>query len=285
MAKHKLFCVPGTWEAVAAADGDPGGITPGAEIGMLKGITDVLNRSVFDIVYVNYPASFGPIAGGGQEVLDALGNPSYKESRDMGIAEVKRLIGGHRGSFGLLGYSQGAAVVSLVGREIVSGPLTSRQADCRWVHAIASPHRGRGRTFHLGNQLQYEGISGDNIRNTGTIDWFDYCLPGDIYGNADIRGTYLKQGYDIATELTLADPFGMIAGIAQNLARWLQTGELGPLNIFRAVKTGFDLGVFLRDFPHDKYGVWQIIPGRTALQHSANHLNFWGPRLLNVLDV
>jgi hypothetical protein len=29
MAKHKLFCVPGTWEAVAAANGNPGGITPG----------------------------------------------------------------------------------------------------------------------------------------------------------------------------------------------------------------------------------------------------------------
>ena len=35
----------------------------------------------------------------------------------------------------------------------------------------------------------------------------------------------------------------------------------------------------------DKYGVWQIIPGRTALQHSANHLNFWGPRLPDFVDV
>ena len=102
MAKHKLFCVPGTWEAVAAADGDPGGITPGAEIGMLRGITDFLNRNVFDIVYVNYPASFGPIPGGGEDLLEALGNPSYLKSRDMGVAEVKRLIGVHQGSFGLL---------------------------------------------------------------------------------------------------------------------------------------------------------------------------------------
>ena len=77
MAKHKLFCVPGTWEAVAAANGDPGGITPGAEIGMLRGVTDFLNRNVFDIVYVNYPASFGPIPGGGEDLLDALGDPSY----------------------------------------------------------------------------------------------------------------------------------------------------------------------------------------------------------------
>ena len=77
MAKHKLFCVPGTWEAVAAADGNPGGITPGAEIGMLRGVTDLLNRDVFDVVYVNYPASFGPIPGGGEDLLEALGDHKY----------------------------------------------------------------------------------------------------------------------------------------------------------------------------------------------------------------
>lgn len=285
MARHTLFCVPGTWEAVAAADRMPGAMTPTAEIGMLKGVTDLLDRRVFDVVYVKYPASFGPVPGGGQSLLEALGNPSYLVSRDMGFAELKRLIAAHRGTFGLLGYSQGAAVVSLVGRELVSGSLTSRQRDCLWVHSIASPHRCRGRTFHLGNQLAYEGISGDNQTITGTIDWFDYCLPGDIYGNADIRGTYLKQGYDLVTPLSLVDPFTMISQIAENLVGWLETGELGPVSIYRAVKTGFDLGTFLRDFPHDKYGVWDIIPGWTALRHSANHLNFWGPRLPTTNDV
>lgn len=77
----------------------------------------------------------------------------------------------------------------------------------------------------------------------------------------------------------------MIAQIAANLVRWLESGELGPLSIFRAVKTGFDLGAFLRDNPHDKYGVADIIPGLTALRHSANHLNFWGPRLPTTIDV
>ena len=75
MAKHQLFCVPGRWEAVAATDGDPGGITPGAEIGMVRGVTDVLNRNVFDIVYVPRPAGFGPIPGGGEELPEALRNP------------------------------------------------------------------------------------------------------------------------------------------------------------------------------------------------------------------
>jgi hypothetical protein len=54
-------------------------------------------------------------------------------------------------------------------------------------------------------------------------DWFDYCQPGDIYGNADIRGTYLKQGYDLVTPLSLMDPFTMIAQIAASLAGWLHS--------------------------------------------------------------
>ena len=51
------------------------------------------------------------------------------------------------------------------------------------------------------------------------------------------------------------------------------------------MKTGFDLGIFLRDFTHDKYGVWEIIPGWTALRHSTNHLNFWGPQIPTTVNV
>ena len=98
-------------------------------------------------------------------------------------------------------------------------------------------------------------------------------------------GTFLNQGYDLVTPVTLSDPFGMIADIAQNTAHWAQTGELGPVSLARLVKTGSDLGFFLRDFPHDKYGVWEIIPGWTALAYPANHLNFWGPRLPDFTDV
>lgn len=278
--KHKLFCVPGTWEAVAAANANPGGtITPSAEIGMLTGITAVLDRRWFDVVYVNYPASFGPVPGGGESLLAALGRPSYHASRDMGIAELTRLINAHTGSFGLLGYSQGAAVVSLVGREILSGSLQHRQPDCHWVHAIASPHRGLGRSFHLGNVLAYQGVSGDNITATHPIDWFDYCLPGDIYGNANIEGTYLKQGYDIVTEFTLTDPFAMITAIAEHVVDWAKSGVLGPIDPARLFATAVDLNNFLRDFPHDKYGIWDIIPGRTALAHSTNHFNYWGAHI------
>ncbi len=283
MAQHKLFCIPGTWEAVAAAE-RLGRIEPGSEIGMLTGVTDLLDRSVFDVVYVNYPASFGPIPGGGESVLDALGHPSYRASRDMGIAELGRLIRAHEGGFGILGYSQGAAIASLVGRELVSGSLRHRMRDCHWLHAVASPHRARGHTFPQGNQLAGQGISGDPIRRTGSIDWFDYCLPGDIYGDTDLTDTYLQLGYQLAMDLSVVDPFTMIANLTDSLLRGklrdaiIELGE-DPLRMINKVAvTAATLVAFLQNFPHDKYGVREIVPGLTALRHSANHLNFWGPR-------
>ncbi|MFI5777561.1 hypothetical protein [Nocardia sp. NPDC051570] len=283
MAQHKLFCIPGTWEAVAAAE-RLGRIEPGSEIGMLTGVTDLLDRTIFDVVYVNYPASVGPIPGGGESVLDALGHPSYRASRDMAIAEVIRLIRAHEGSFGLLGYSQGGAVASLVGRELVSGSLRARMGDCRWLHAIASPHRASGQTFPLGNQLAGQGISCDPTADTGSIDWFDYCLPGDIYGDADPASTYLRLGYELAVELSLVDPFAMIAALAEGLLRGglraaiTELGEDPQSMIHKVAVTAATLVTFQQTFPHDKYGVREIVPGLTALRHSANHLNFWGLR-------
>ncbi|MFF0493403.1 hypothetical protein ACFYTQ_30640 [Nocardia sp. NPDC004068] len=284
MAQHKLFCVPGTWEAVAAAE-RIGRIEPGTEIGMLTGVTDLLDRTVFDVVYVNYPASFGPVPGGGESLLDALGHPSYHASRDLGVAEVIRLIRAHEGGFGILGYSQGGAIASLVGRELVSGSLRERRADCRWLHAFASPHRARGHTFPLGNQLVGQGISGDPIVDTGGIDWFDYCLPGDLYGDADLAHTYLRLGYELAIELSLVDPFTMIADLADSLLRGalrdaiIGLGEDPAPTVEKVGITAATLVPFLQSFPHDKYGVREIVPGLTALRHSANHLNFWGPRI------
>lgn len=43
--------------------------------------------------------------------------------------------------------------------------------------------------------------------------------------------------------------------------------------------TAATLATFLQHYPHDKYAVREILPGTTALRHSANHLNFWGPRV------
>jgi hypothetical protein len=285
MAKHKLFAIPGTWEAVAAANGNPAGITPNEPVGVLTGITDQLNTMVFDVQYVNYPESFGPVPGGGESLLAALGNPSYVASRDMGIAEVIRLISEYQGTFGLLGFSQGGAIASLVGRELVSGLLKDRLSDCLWVHAIASPHRGIGHTFYMGNKLSGQGISGDNITEFGTIDWSDFCLPGDIYGNADLPDTYLQVAYQLAIELSLSDPVATIEGIAESLVYGAlgkaiaQLGDNPLLAISKTALTAADIAAFLITNPHAQYGVLDIIPGSTALDWSAGYLNYWGPRL------
>ncbi|WP_280382258.1 hypothetical protein [Nocardia wallacei] len=284
MAQHKLFCIPGTWEAVTAAE-EFGRIEPRTEIGMLTGVTDLLDRRVFDVVYLNYPGSAGPVSGGGDGLLEALGHPSHREVRDMGVAELVRLIREHPGGFGILGYGQGAAVAALVGRELVSGSLRERMPDCHWLHTFASPHRAPGHTFPLGNQLAGQGISGDPIDDTGRIDWFDYCLPGDLYGDADMADTYLPLAYELALELPLVDPFAMIAGCTDSLLRGqlrdviAELGEHPALVVGKAGITAATLATFLQQYPHDKYAVREILPGATALRHSANHLNFWGPRV------
>ncbi|WP_024799585.1 hypothetical protein [Nocardia sp. BMG51109] len=284
MAQHRLFCIPGTWEAVTTAE-EFGRIEPRTEIGMLTGVTDLLDRRVFDVVYLNYPAGFGPLTGGGEGLLELLGQPSYRAARDMAVAELIRLIHEHPGGFGILGYGQGAAVASLVGRELVSGSLRDRMRDCHWLHTIASPHRAGGRTFPLGNQLAGQGISGDPVTDTGSIDWFDYCLPGDIHGDADLTDTYLARAYHLAVEQPLVDPFVMIAGCTDSLLRGrlrdviAALGEDPALVVGKAGITAATLATFLQNHPHDKYAVREVLPGTTALRHSANHLNFWGPRV------
>ncbi len=228
--RHKLFVVPGTWEAVAFGRKHLDGIPDKPEYGMLSGITRRLDRSHFEIEYINYPGTFGPVAGGGQGPLDAVNYPSYRQSLVAGVDVLSKRIREWEGTFGLLGYSQGGAVVSQVGAQLVSGAL-ARPADqrCLWVHAIASPHRARGRAFHLGNsgQLAGEGVSGKNIANTGTIDWYDYCLPGDVYGNVDLRGTYATLAYEAVIDLQLMDPLDY----ARRLLEMVQFGGAAQVQI------------------------------------------------------
>ncbi len=76
----------------------------------------------------------------------------------------------------------------------------------------------------------------------------------------------------------------MIAGIADSLIRGelrraiIELGEAPAVAIAKTATTAGSLALFLWNNPHVQYGTRDIIPGRTALAHSANHLNFWGPR-------
>jgi hypothetical protein len=203
---------------------------------------------------------------------------SYLRSRELGIGMLEsmiRAIPGRR--FGLLGYSQGGAIVSLVGRELVGGRLRDRHGDCRWLHAIGSPHRGLGRSFPGGDKLiPGQGVSGVNITATGDIDWWDFCLAGDVYGDADLDGTYLEYVYDAAGAGSLTDSVNMIAAGATSFGRYAEAAIMrdGPVASTRKIqRTAAVLARFAREFPHDKYGVIAIDGHRTALQLSADQLN------------
>ncbi|MFW0790108.1 PE-PPE domain-containing protein [Gordonia sp. CPCC 205333] len=285
MAPKTIFAVPGTWEI------GPGNY-PNTPIGMMKKLTDLLNRSVFDVQHVNYPARFGPIAANGEPPLSQLGSPSYAQSVQMGVDEVIRLIklmpAGRK--FGVVGYSQGGAVASRVGEALLTDPtLAGRKNDCFWIHTFASPHRAQGRTFHQGNTLAGRGISGQPIGGFGapglpaTLDWFDYCLPDDMYGNA-IEDSYLVAGYEVVKDMSLIDPVAWAAAVGTaitngEVAEAMTDLNTDPLTFARKVYNTVDaLNRFTSSGVHGRYAIDQIIPGKTAIAHSANHLNYWGPR-------
>lgn len=288
MARHTLYALPGTWEAVAHAQaGHPTG--PGTPVGLLTGITNHLDPNIFDVVYVNYPASFGPISGGGAPPLAMLGSPSYRESRDQGVAETVRLINERPGTFGIIGFSQGGDVAALVGRELMHGNLQHRLGDCLWVQTFGGPRRRPGHTFHGGPPLGWGGISGDPVGGfeapgvPAHVDWFDYAVPLDIYTDAN-PDSYLDIVYDVVTELTLANMGSLIGSVDPTAPSFIDRVVATGDNIFdQARKIATTVDELFRfgtanPNPHNEYHSRHIVPNVTAVQHSLNHLNYWGPR-------
>lgn len=284
MASKTLFAIPGTWEI------GPGNY-PDTPVGMIKRVTDLIDRRVFDVQHVNYPARFGPIAGNGEPPLSQLGSPSYAESVDMGVDEVIRLIEqmpvGRK--CGVIGYSQGGAIAARVGAEArVGGRLESRMNDIYWVHTFGAPHRRKGHTFHNGNSLAGAGISGEPLGGfqhpsiPSTLDWFDYSMTDDIYSNASEQ-SYLNAAYELAKDMSLVDPITWASSIADSLANGeiaeaVADSQSNPILFgIKSFNTGDAVNRFINSGAHTKYASWPI-NGKTPTNHSANHLNYWGAR-------
>ncbi|MEC4838799.1 PE-PPE domain-containing protein [Mycobacteroides chelonae] len=278
MAKHTAYIVPGTWEI------GPGHY-PSTPIGMLKGVSDRLDRDIWAVQHVNYPARFGPIAQNGEPPLSQLGSPSYEDSVNMGVDEVIRLINLKPGTFAVLGYSQGGAVAARIGRELLSGRLQHRKNDCLWLHTFASPHRAQGSSVET--NLPYIGITGEQIggfRRNGVperMDWFDYGLPQDVYVNANPR-SYLQVGYELVKDMSLVDPVGwggsvLTAATSGAIAQAANDLVTNPALFAEKV---YNTGVAVSQFgdSHTRYGIDRVFAGKTAVEHSAFHLNWWGSR-------
>lgn len=120
MTRTTVLFVPGTFEPVSQ-DGFP--------VGMLKRVSDQLPPDRFQCQQIRYPMSYG--------------NPTaYEDSVGAG---VKALLAGIRQTANpavLIGYSQGAVVVSRVAAEIRDGKHPD--LDVRMVVTVANPERAEG---------------------------------------------------------------------------------------------------------------------------------------------
>lgn len=274
--RHTIFLIPGTGDVYPGMDPD----TP---IGVLALYHGRLDPDVFDLRFVDYPASFGSIPVGVDAQL-FLGAPTYIESRDQGVAEVKRLIEETPGTFGLIGFSQGGAVADLVVRDLVEGDLQHRQKDCIWAHVFASPHRAKGRSFHLDNprRLPHGGIAGDPVVSTGSIDYFAYANPSDAFTHCDQEWTYGREIYEIVKHWKASDPremFREFADLHRSLTFLsnLNLRHFGRvINTVRALRKLLTSGAHIEYFDHRS----RAFGGTSAFEHSVRHLNHWGPAML-----
>ncbi|GAA1089842.1 PE-PPE domain-containing protein [Tsukamurella strandjordii] len=283
---HLAIAVPGTWEGDIAWNS---GVIPGPRkaVGLLKLVTDNLNRATWDVIYCNYPGSFGPVAGGGTPPFDAITRPSYAESVQIGVNDVIGIINNNPGrKFALLGYSQGGEVISRVAERILRGDMQHRKNDILFGHTFGNPCRGYQRTFDKGAIQPGSGISKFNLHDTGPIDWFDYVNPGDMYSSVMHPDSYIDEVYEPATHLGI-NPTEIAQFIVTGLndqsivQKIIRDGISDPLGTaVRLAASVTQAAIFFGQGtgPHISYHTAPIIGNLTAIQHSTNHLNYWGAR-------
>lgn len=266
----KVFVFGGTGERFPGATTVPEGT-------MLWNVTKDLNPAEMQCEWVDYPAQFGPAGG---DVMGVSMEQSVAQAKASGIAKINA----YSGKFALLGYSQGALVSSEIGYEILNGSLQHRKNDCVFVGNFASGYRNKGQTFHNGNTLSGEGLLGSG-GSTYPIDWFDYTLPGDMYGDTIWADSYLDEVAKFATGMTFSDPVSWGFSVLRQLndATWLTENidELVTNPVRAARKLANTIAAVIYFFTsnvHVKYAEWDIIPGWTATRHCANHMNYWLPQ-------
>ncbi|AJE32500.1 putative peptidoglycan-binding domain-containing protein [Corynebacterium humireducens NBRC 106098 = DSM 45392] len=214
-----------------------------------------------------------------------LGSPSYAESRDQGVAEVKRLINETPGTFGIAGFSQGGAVADLVVKALVEGDMQHRVGDCRWAHVFASPYRAKGKSFHLDdpNRLKFEGVAGQPVWNTWPIDYFAYAHADDLFTNTDLDNTWGKEIHDILEHTGVGNPQAQAATTdsVMKLIALINGAVATPANLAKTINTAEAMMRYQNENAHGRYNdpSYPIFGGRTALGHSINHLNYWGARI------
>lgn len=201
--KAIVYTIPGTW--AGWNDGPPAWVAWG------------LDRNRYQQQGVGYSAS---------GFLTQNVGTSYEESRDEGVEETVRLIGGSAAGTPiiLVGYSQGADVAVHVAAEFAAGGrLESRRRDLKRVITFGSPCRAPGPTL-MGNNPPGDGISGHFTPTEFRSITYDYVTNGDMYACST---RLLKFFYLLLTKMELTVDFAMAA--VQILGTSVLGGQAGVL--------------------------------------------------------
>ncbi|OIN80855.1 PE-PPE domain-containing protein [Mycobacterium malmoense] len=207
--KHAVLTVNGTWGS--GQDQYPSQV--------VAGLAQFINPDLCYEVPVVYPGSFGFVGG-------APTSDSYQQSVQAAInAIIGWLQANPLQTFALIGYSQGAEVVSriamaLMGQIDLGVDLTPYAVN--WIGGITFGNPCRGVNFvapGVANPGNYRGISSINMTQLPTINgeivWADYVhSPAngdaglDMYGSVLVGqvGTIMTDVYTAATALQLNSP-------------------------------------------------------------------------------
>jgi len=193
-----------------------------------------LDEQIWDARKVDYPAAAFPM------------NASINTGVSMTIAHINTVPLGT--PFALGGYSQGAAVMSLVYREIVSGSLTSRAGDFMGGVMFGNPMRQQDFTAP---GVTWSGAWDVPGSTTGGSGCFPDRLSGCEYG---VWREYVNVDEIIAATGTSTLGAGWRAAVG-----WL-TGMLDPWTTLTGLMTtdwinGANAALAVGDFGHVRYPI------------------------------
>lgn len=266
-----VFAIPGTSETTLHADHR-------VELGMIAEATKLLSPELFEKYYLPYAAEYG-------------NGTSYRVSRDRAVENLITLIVLYPGSeIYLIGYSQGAAIVTLAVKRIQSQVAADPEgntggaaalAKIKGIYLLANPHRQPGMIYG-------RDPGGEGIAFSEKDGWWgelkdlvmEITAPGDIIGSSDPNTTFLKRLPDYTIDMNWADLIGWAESIYHLMIRSnpftlypelrKQFGVLTYLS--RYMNTVVALYNYIASNVHVKYAIYEVAEGQLALRAIANDI-------------
>ena len=263
-----VIAVPGTTETTETAD-------PRVQVGMLAQATMFLPSEKFQIFFLNYAALYGQ-------------GKAYHESRDEGVIKLQeQLVEFERSArpddeIYLLGYSQGAAIVTLAIKGMRTAYLENPEMNSvvpsilnkiKGIYFLANPHRQPG--MIIGPDPGGEGIAfsqEDGWWGELRDKVMEVTAPGDIIGSSDPNTTFLKRLPGYTLDMNWADLIGWAESVYHMMV------STNPLTLYPELRQQFGIFTYLNRYfntvlalynyissnVHVKYATYEVTDGRSG---------------------